>query len=93
MAAAAEIIIYTTPFCAYCHAAKDLLRRRAMSFVEIDVMSDPERRREMTQRSGGGRTVPQIFIGERLIGGFNELHALERSGDLDNLLNQTNLTE
>ena len=93
MAAAADIVIYTTPFCAYCHAAKDLLRRRAAAFTEIDVMTDPERRKEMTQRSGGGRTVPQIFIGERLIGGFNELHALERSGGLDSLLNQTNLAE
>jgi glutaredoxin 3 len=73
--------------CGYCHAAKDLLRRRDMAFTEIDVMSDPGRRREMAERSGGGRTVPQILIGERPIGGFTELVALERSGGLDRLLN------
>ena len=81
-----EITIYTSPMCGYCHAAKDLLRRRSAGFTEIDVMAEPERRREMTERSGGGRTVPQIFIGERPIGGFSELHALERSGDLERLL-------
>jgi glutaredoxin 3 len=86
MAAAADITIYTSPMCGYCHAAKDLLRRRGAEFREVDVMADPERRREMTERSGGGRTVPQILIGERPIGGFTELHALDRSGALDRLL-------
>lgn len=81
-----DITIYTSPMCGYCHAAKDLLRRRAVAFTEIDVMADPERRREMIQRSGGGRTVPQIFVGEQPIGGFNELYVLERSGGLDRLL-------
>ena len=87
MAAGAEITIYTSPMCGYCHAAKDLLRRRDVTFTEVDVMADPDRRREMTERSGGGRTVPQILIGERPIGGFTELVALERSGGLDRLLN------
>ena len=87
MAAGAGITIYTSPMCGYCHAAKDLLRRRAVAFTEVDVIADPGRRREMTERSGGGRTVPQIFIGERPIGGFTELYALERSGCLDRLLN------
>ncbi|MFW6076223.1 MAG: glutaredoxin 3 [Hyphomicrobiales bacterium] len=82
-----EITIYTSPMCGYCHAAKDLLRRRSTDFTEIDVLSEPERRREMTERSRGGRTVPQIFVGERPIGGFAELRALERSGALDSLLN------
>ncbi|HUE45078.1 MAG TPA: glutaredoxin 3 [Aestuariivirgaceae bacterium] len=86
MAASADIVIYTSPMCGYCHAAKDLLRRRGAAFHEIDVMADPERRREMTERSGGGRTVPQIFFGEHPIGGFTELHALDRSGALDQLL-------
>jgi len=84
--AMADITIYTSPFCGYCHAAKDLLRRHALAFTEIDVTADPERRREMTERSGGRRTVPQIFLGEQPIGGFSELHALERSGALDRLL-------
>ena len=86
MAASADIVIYTSPMCGYCHAAKDLLRRRGAAFREIDVMAEPERRREMTERSGGGRTVPQILIGQRPIGGFTELYALDRSGDLDRLL-------
>ena len=86
MATSADVTIYTSPMCGYCHAAKDLLRRRDVDFTEIDVMADPERRREMTERSGGGRTVPQIFIGESPIGGFTELHALDRSGALDRLL-------
>jgi glutaredoxin 3 len=87
MAALADITIYTSPMCGYCHAAKDLLRRRAVAFKEIDVLADPERRCEMIARSGGSRTVPQIFIGEHGIGGFSELLALERSGGLDRLLN------
>ena len=86
MAAAAEITIYSSAMCGFCHAAKDLLRRRELAFTEIDVTGDPERRREMTERSGGRRTVPQIFIGERPIGGFTDLYALERSGELDRLL-------
>ena len=86
MAARADITIYTSPMCGYCHAAKDLLRRRDVAFTEIDVMSDPERRREMTERSGGRRTVPQIFIDGQSIGGFTDLYALERSGALDKLL-------
>jgi len=87
MAAGAGITIYTSPMCGYCHAAKDLLRRRDVTFTEIDVMADPDRRREMIERTGGGRTVPQIIFGERPIGGFTELYALERSGGLDHLLN------
>src|SRR5688500_10939844 len=83
--AMAEITIYTSPMCGYCYAAKDLLRRHALAFTEIDVTADPERRREMTQRSNGGRTVPQIFVDEQPIGGFTELHALERSGGLERL--------
>jgi glutaredoxin 3 len=88
MAGVADITMYTTPMCPYCHAAKDLLRRRAAAFVEIDVRADPERRSEMITRSGGGRTVPQIFIGNRHIGGFADLYALEYSGELDRLLSQ-----
>ena len=83
----ADILIYTTPMCPYCLAAKDLLRRRSAAFIEIDVMADPVRRREMVERSGGRRTVPQIFIDDRPIGGFDQLYALERSGGLDPLLN------
>lgn len=78
--------IYTSPYCGYCHAAKRLLSQKGVSFSEIDVMTNPDRRAEMTRRANGGRTVPQIFIGETHVGGSDELHALERQGRLDALL-------
>lgn len=78
--------IYTTPICGYCAMAKRLLSRKGVPYVEIDVMASPEKRAEMVQRSGGGRTVPQIFIGGTPVGGCDDLHALERAGKLDALL-------
>ena len=78
--------IYTTRFCPYCHAAKALLRRKGVSFTEIDLMRDWERRDEMIKRANGRMTVPQIFIGTVHVGGSDELHALERAGKLDALL-------
>ena len=78
--------IYTTPICGFCHAAKRLLTQKGVSFTEIDVMADPSKRAEMTQRANGGRTVPQIFVGETHIGGCDELYALDRAGKLDGLL-------
>lgn len=80
------ITIYTTPFCGYCHAAKRLLSRKGLSFEEVDVSGDLLLRREMMDRSGGRRTVPQIFIGERHIGGSDDLHNLDAKGELDVLL-------
>ncbi|NDR57493.1 glutaredoxin 3 [Aliiruegeria sabulilitoris] len=79
--------IYTTPFCGYCHAAKRLLKQKGISFSEVDLSSAPERRQEMLNRSNGGYTVPQIFIGETHVGGCDELYGLERAGKLDPLLN------
>lgn len=79
--------IYTKPTCGYCHAAKRLLIGKGVSFSEVDVARDPHRREEMIQRSGGGRTVPQIFIGETHVGGCDDLYALDRAGKLDALLN------
>lgn len=81
-----KVEIYTSPLCGYCHAAKRLLTGKGVEFSEIDVMSAPERREEMVQRANGGRTVPQIFIGEVHVGGSDDLHALERAGKLDALL-------
>ena len=78
--------IYTSPLCGFCHAAKRLLNSKGVSFSEIDVLSNPERKPEMVQRANGGRTVPQIFIGDTHVGGSDELHALERAGKLDALL-------
>lgn len=78
--------IYTTPICGYCQRAKRLLSSKGVAFVEIDVMAEPARRAEMVERSGGGRTVPQIFIDGTPIGGCDDLHALERRGQLDPML-------
>lgn len=80
------IVLYTTPTCGYCMAAKRLLTAKGAPFEEIDVARAPERRAEMTERAHGRRTVPQIFIGERHIGGFDDLNALDRAGGLDPLL-------
>ena len=81
-----QVEIYTTRFCGYCHAAKRLLTEKEVAYAEVDVGAEPERRAEMTQRANGGRTVPQIFIGGRHIGGCDELYELERSGKLDSIL-------
>ena len=81
-----HVEIYTTPICGFCTAAKRLLTQKGVSFTEIDVMRDPSRRAEMTRRSQGGRTVPQIFIDGAPIGGCDDLYALERAGRLDALL-------
>lgn len=80
------VTLYTTPFCGYCAAAKRLLSAKGVSYSEIDVSSDPARRAEMIKRASGGRTVPQIFIGETHVGGFDDMNALERAGRLDRLL-------
>ena len=81
----AAVTIYTTLVCPYCVRAKRLLDHKGVAYDEIDVTSDATRRQEMIQASGR-RTVPQIFIGEQSIGGFDELYALEQSGELDGLL-------
>ncbi len=81
-----RVEIYTTALCGYCARAKRLLSAKGIGFEEIDVTFDPERRSEMTNRTGGRRTVPQIFIDGTPIGGSDELHALERNGELDGLL-------
>lgn len=78
--------IYTTRLCGFCVAAKRLLNQKGVKFVETDVMMNPSKRAEMVQRSKGGRTVPQIFIGGKHVGGCDELYALERQGKLDAML-------
>ena len=78
--------IYTKPTCGFCFAAKRLLSTKGVRFSEIDVMRAPERRQEMMQRANGRHTVPQIFVGETHVGGFDDLSALERAGKLDTLL-------
>lgn len=78
--------IYTSPLCGYCHAAKRLLRGKGVDFTEIDLAREPGRRAEMLARAGGRHTVPQIFVGGVHVGGCDDLHALERAGKLDALL-------
>jgi len=80
------IDIYTTTYCPYCIRAKALLTRKGVAFNEINLDDDPLRRREMIQRANGGRTVPQIFIGDRHVGGCDDIHALDAAGGLDPLL-------
>jgi glutaredoxin 3 len=78
--------IYTTPICPYCVRAKSLLTKKGAAFEEVDVFMDADAREEMLAKSGGARTVPQIFIGDTHVGGCDELYALERDGALDGLL-------
>lgn len=78
--------IYTSPLCGFCHAAKRLLTQKGVNFSEVNVLAQPARKAEMVQRANGGRTVPQIFVGDSHVGGCDELYALERSGKLDALL-------
>jgi glutaredoxin 3 len=78
--------IYTSPFCPYCHRAKALLEKKRIAFTEIDVPSTLGAREQMMQRTGGAKTVPQIFIDGRGIGGSDQLSELDRSGELDVLL-------
>lgn len=77
--------MYSTPFCPYCMRARSLLESKDVAYTDIDVGADPGRRIEMMERSGR-RTVPQIWIGERHIGGFDDMYLLERQGLLDELL-------
>ena len=85
-AAMAKIVIYTTRTCSYCFSAKSLLARKGAAFDEIDVSHDPAGRQHMTERAGGVRTVPQIFIDGTHVGGRDELYELEIRGQLDPLL-------
>jgi glutaredoxin 3 len=80
-----DVKIYTTMVCPYCVQAKRLLTHKGIPYKEIDVTTNSALRLEMIQASGR-RTVPQIFIGEQSIGGFDELYELEQSGELDNML-------
>ncbi len=81
----AKVVMYTTQYCPYCVQAKALLRHKGVTFDEVDVGGDDELRNRMIEASGR-RTVPQIFINDRPIGGFEELRSLEQQGELDRLL-------
>ena len=82
----AHVTIYTTAICPYCQMAKDLLSRKGTAYDEIDVMRQPGRRAEMSEKAGGRNTVPQIWIGDRHVGGCDDLYELDARGELDALL-------
>ena len=84
---APEIIMYSTRVCPYCERARLLFQRKGVAVTEIKIDEDAAQRDIMLKRTNGRRTVPQIFIGERHVGGFDELAALDRAGELDPLLN------
>lgn len=87
MGSAPKIVMYGTEYCSYCLAARMLLKKKGLQVDEILITGDPDRFREMQEKSGRS-SVPQIFINDRAIGGFDELYTLEQSGDLDQLLAQ-----
>ena len=78
--------MYSGPLCAFCDAAKRLLMRNDLKFSEIDVSTKDGLRDEMIKKSNGKRTIPQIFFDDKHIGGYQELRALEKSGELNNLV-------
>lgn len=81
-----KITLYSTRTCGFCRAAKNLLDDKGISYIEIDISSDPELRGQMMTKANGSRTVPQIFINDAHLGGFSDLYSLQRSGTLDKLL-------
>ena len=81
-----NVTVYMGPMCSYCDAAKRLLKRNNIPYNEINIALEEEKREEMLKKSNGKRTIPQIFIEEHHVGGYEELRALEKKGELDNLI-------
>ena len=81
-----DIIVFSSRFCGYCVAAERLLKSKGLDYELIKVDEDPAQRERMLQMTGGAQTVPQIFIGDTHVGGFDDLSALNHSGELDTLL-------
>ena len=81
-----EVVMYSTNWCGYCQRARNLFERKGVAVHEIKLDDEPDQRPVMLQRTGGQRTVPQIFVGELHVGGYDELAALDRSGELNKLL-------
>lgn len=82
----ASVEIYTKPTCGFCHMAKRLLNSKGLSYAEVNISAQPERRAEMIQRANGGSTVPQIFVDGKHVGGCDNLIALEHGGKLEAML-------
>ena len=81
-----KVVIYTGPMCNYCSAAKHILSKKKVDYIEFNIATDATKMQEMQERTKGARTIPQIFIGETYVGGYNELKALEVEGKLNSLL-------
>jgi glutaredoxin 3 len=81
-----EVKMYSTRFCPYCMRARSLLESKGVVYEDIGIDANPQMRQEMMKRSGR-HTVPQIWVGEQHIGGFDDMYLLERQGDLDELIN------
>ena len=82
----AEVVIYTRDWCGYSDAARALLERKGVTFKEINATGNAELRKEMIARANGGYTFPQVFIGDKHVGGCDDLYELEERGELDALL-------
>lgn len=80
------VVMYCSGYCPYCERARALFERKGIAFEEVRVDHEPERRGEMETRAGGRTSVPQIFIGDRHVGGYDDMAALDRAGELDPLL-------
>ena len=81
-----KVVIYSGPMCNYCSAAKHLLNKKKVDYTEFNIATDQSKMQEMQERTKGARTIPQIFIGDTYVGGYNELKALEVAGKLNSLL-------
>ena len=81
-----KVVIYSGPMCSYCSAAKHLLNKKKVDYTEFDIAADQSKMQEMQEKTNGARTIPQIFIGETYVGGYDELKALEIAGKLNSLL-------
>ncbi len=84
----AKVEMYTTRVCPFCVRAKSLLKRKGIEFTEIDVTDDDDLREKMVELAGGRRTVPEIFVNGNIVGGYDELKALDDKGQLESLLAQ-----
>ena len=82
----AKIEVYSGDYCPYCVRAKSLLKQRSLEFIEYNVQQEPDKRAEMMKRSNGGRSIPQIFINDKHVGGCDDLYALDKKGKLEEWL-------